>query len=419
MTILDDGNPEERTPRRRRALAGAALLACAAAVGGIWWQRHAAAGAGQRYDTAVVGRGSIEELVAATGTIVPRNYVDVGAQVSGQVKALDVGVGKVVQAGDRLAEIDPTVYLANVDARHALLRNQLATRAEREAQLDLALLQLARQQALSREQATSGEALQIAEANARIARAQLGAVRATIEQTQSALRADEANLGYTKIYAPMSGVVVSISARQGQTLNASQQTPVILRIADLSTMTVEAQVSEGDVGKLYKGMDVYFSTLGGSGRWRGKLDKVEPTPTVVNNVVLYKALFDVSNPDSRLLPQMTAQAFFVRDHADDALVVPVAAVAMRETGEPAPRGAGAPPDPAWTALVTDALGARSGAPARRAPVPRTGTVRVVGPDGTVGTRTVTAGIDNRANVEILSGLKAGERVIVGAAGASR
>ena len=104
--------------------------------------------------------------------------------------------------------------------------------------------------------------------------------------------------GYTKIYAPIAGTVVSQAAKQGQTLNANQQAPIVMRIADLATMTVQAQVSEADVPKLRVGMDVYFTTLGGDNRrYYGKLRQIPPTPTVVNNVVLYDALFDVPNPD--------------------------------------------------------------------------------------------------------------------------
>jgi len=156
------------------------------------------------------------------------------------------------------------------------------------------------------------------------------------------LRADEANLNYAKIYAPMDGTVVSLTARQGQTLNANQTAPTILRIADLSTMTVQTQVSEAEVGKLRKGMEVYFTTLGSQGRrWYGALRKVEPTPTVTNNVVLYNALFDVPNKNQALLPSMTTQVFFIAATAKDALLVPTAAVTTsRGTGGRRDRGEG-------------------------------------------------------------------------------
>lgn len=279
------------------------------------------------YQVAEVQRGDIQDLVTATGTVQPLEYVDVGAQVSGQLKKLYIEVGSVVKEGDLLAEIDPTVFLATVDARRAGLRNQLATMKDRESQLALATLQYNRQKNLMAADATTADSLQTAEAALRSAKAQIDALQAQIEQTQSTLRADEANLNYAKIYAPMDGTVVSLTARQGQTLNANQTAPTILRIADLSTMTVQTQVSEAEVGKLRKGMEVYFTTLGSQGRrWYGALRKVEPTPTVTNNVVLYNALFDVPNKNQALMPSMTTQVFFIAATAKDALLVPTAAV---------------------------------------------------------------------------------------------
>jgi macrolide-specific efflux system membrane fusion protein len=284
------------------------------------------------YQTVRVERGDIEDLVSATGTVQPLEYVDVGAQVSGQLKKLHIEVGSVVKEGDLLAEIDPTVFLATVDARRAGLRNQLATMKDRKAQLVLAQLQYDRQKHLMAADATTKETLQTAEATLQSAKAQIEALQAQIEQTQSTLRADEANLNYAKIYAPMNGTVVSLTARQGQTLNANQSAPTILRIADLSTMTVQAQVSEAEVGKLRQGMEVYFTTLGSQGqRWYGKLRKVEPTPTVTNNVVLYNALFDVPNKNQLLMPSMTTQVFFIASSARNALLVPAAAVSVGDS----------------------------------------------------------------------------------------
>ncbi len=311
----------------RRALI--AFLIVLLAAGGYWgWKKfYGKKDPREIYQVAEVQRGDIQDLVTATGTVQPLEYVDVGAQVSGQLKKLYIEVGSVVKEGDLLAEIDPTVFLATVDARRAGLRNQLATMKDRESQLALATLQYNRQKNLMAADATTTESLQTAEATLRSAKAQIDALQAQIEQTQSTLRADEANLNYAKIYAPMDGTVVSLTARQGQTLNANQTAPTILRIADLSTMTVQTQVSEAEVGKLRKGMEVYFTTLGSQGRrWYGALRKVEPTPTVTNNVVLYNALFDVPNKNQALMPSMTTQVFFIAATARDALLVPTAAV---------------------------------------------------------------------------------------------
>ena len=246
----------------RRALIALLILLVAGASYWGWKKFYGKKDPREMYQVAEVQRGDIQDLVTATGTVQPLEYVDVGAQVSGQLKKLYIEVGSVVKEGDLLAEIDPTVFLAQVDARRAGLRNQLATMKDRESQLALATLQYNRQKNLIAADATTADSVQTAEAALRSAKAQIDALQAQIEQTQSTLRADEANLNYAKIYAPMDGTVVSLTARQGQTLNANQTAPTILRIADLSTMTVQTQVSEAEVGKLRKGMEVYFTTLG-------------------------------------------------------------------------------------------------------------------------------------------------------------
>lgn len=344
---------------------------------GWWFQQDGQPD--QNLLTVAVQRGDLEDLVTATGVLQPRDYVDVGAQVSGQLKVLHVQIGDDVKQGDLLAEIDPTLYVARVDATRAQLRNQRAQLMERKAQLTLAELQDRRQQNLLREEATSREAAQTAEATLQSARAQIEAINAQIEQTESSLRAEEANLEYARIYAPMDGTVVSIEARQGQTLNVNQQAPVLMRIADLSAMTVEAQVSEADIGKLTPDMPVYFTTLGSQQRrWKSRLDRLEPTPVVENNVVLYNAVFEVPNPEGRLMTQMTAQVFFVNAEARDALMVPVTALNGRGSGA---------------------------------------SVQVLGSNGQPEQRAVTVGVTNRVQAEILDGLAEGERVVSSPRGA--
>jgi macrolide-specific efflux system membrane fusion protein len=253
-----------------------------------------------------------------------------------------------------------------------------------------------------KDNATTQDALQTAEAGLGSAKAQIDVLKAQVEQTQSTLRGDQANLSYTKIYAPMAGTVVAQSAKQGQTLNANQQAPVIVRIADLSTMTVQSQVSEADVSSLRPGMPVYFTTLGDAGkRWYGKLRQINPTPETVNNVVLYDALFDVDNRDGGLMTQMTAQVFFVSAQAKGAVLVPVSA--LRPAATPAgqrPRG--------------NRTG--DGAPAadpRTAQANASAVVRVVRADGTLESRDVRIGLVSRVSAQVLSGLEAGERVVVG------
>ena len=322
--------------------------------------------------------GDIEDVVSALGSLQPLNYVDVGTQVSGQLQKIHVDFGDNVNKGDLLAEIDPTVYQARVGADEAQLLVLKAQVNERKAQQTLAQQQLKRQKDLLAVRATSRDAFDMAEATLAGLEAQLEALRAQIQQTEATLKGNQANLSYTKIYAPMAGTVVSITARQGQTLNANQAAPIILQVADLDTMTVRTQVSEADVSRLKIGMPAYFTTLGNPDRRRfGKLRQILPTPQLVNNVVLYDALFDVSNPDRDLLPQMTAQVFFVVGSAKNVPLVPMAAV--RNLG----RGA-----------------------------ERRQVVDVLKPDGTTEQRTVELGVATRTQAEVKSGLAAGDRVLL-------
>lgn len=399
--------------------------------------------------TAVVERGNIENLVTATGTLQPRDYVDVGAQVSGQLKNLLVEVGSEVKQGDLLAEIDATVYIANVDATRAQLRNQKAQMRDREATLKLAELSLKRQQNLFKAEATTREALDNAEASLVAAKAQIESLSAQIEQTESSLRAEEAKLEFASIYAPMDGTIVSIAAKQGQTLNANQTAPLLMRIADLSTVTVKAQVSEADVGKVKANMPVYFTTLGSEGRrWYSKVERIEPTPENLNNVILYNVLFNVPNTSRELMSDMTAQIFFVVGDARNVLTVPVSALnylPLRPEGR-SPRGQATDASsdelnnrsrPAPTQNLSSekhssigdettnsahkSQSAKGSENIARRPRPnlaplnegeRHARVQVVAADGALEERIVVIGVTNRVTAEVKSGLAEGETVVL-------
>lgn len=316
---------------RSRRLWWMALLVSVAAGLTLFWVLRNDAQANANLRTAPVTLGNIEDSITALGTLQPRDYVDVGTQVSGQLLKLHVELGDQVEPGQLLAEIDPTLFEAKVNATRAQLTSQRAQLKQQQAQNRLARLQLQRQRALYAEKATSEEALQSAEAQVEITAAQMEAQQAQIAQTEASLKEELANLEYTKIYAPMGGTVVSQSAKQGQTLNANQSAPVIVQIADLSRMTVKTQVSEADIGKLKVGMPVYFTTLGRDKRFEASLRQILPTPEVINNVVLYNAEFDVDNPNGELMTQMSAQVFFVNAQARNVLVLPVAAVQVQRS----------------------------------------------------------------------------------------
>lgn len=385
------GRPTPRPSRRRALWLSLGLILVVGAAAGTWEWRRVSTAPAARWVTATVATGDIEDTVTALGNLQPKNYVDVGAQVSGQLDKIDVAVGDKVKQGDLLAEIDPVVLEAKVTADQAALASLQAQVVDRTAQRDLANTQLTRQQNLMKDDATSQDALQTAEATLKSNKAQLAALQAQAKQAQSTLAADQANLGFTKIYAPMAGTIVSLSAQQGQTINATQSAPIILRIADLETMTVWTQVSEADVPRLKVGMDAYFTTLGDQAtRWQGKLQQIQPTPTVVNNVVLYPALFDVANPEGRLMTQMSAQVFFVVAGVKNAVTVPVAAL------KPAADGSAAAPDDQQDAKPYE--------------------VRVMGANGRPERRQVWIGVTNRVSAEVLSGLNPGDVVVIGRAG---
>ena len=202
----------------------------------------------EAYDTVPVTRGNIESSVTALGTLQPRQYVDVGAQASGQIRKIHVDVGAEVTQGQPLVEIDPSTQTAKLDASRFAIENLKAQLHEQRALHDLARQKFQRQQRLAQGGATREEDIQSAQAEVRTTQARIDMFQAQIRQAQASLRSDEAELGYTRIFAPMSGTVVAIDAREGQTLNAQQQTPLILRIANLSPMTVWAEVSEADIG---------------------------------------------------------------------------------------------------------------------------------------------------------------------------
>ena len=397
--------------------------------------------------------GDIEETVAALGSLQPIEYVDVGAQVSGQLKKITVTIGDQVKAGDLLVEIDPQVYQAKVDGDEATLVSLKAQIAEKQATRTLAEQQFNRQRELKSENATSQDAYDSADATLKTTTAQIASLRAQVMMTESTLKGNRANLQYTKIYAPMAGTVVSQTLRQGQTIVSSQQAPTILRIADLNTMTVWTQVSEADVAKLKIGMPVYFTTLGDPDKRRyGTLRQILPTPEVVNNVVLYDALFDVPNPDHALQPQMSAQVFFILAEAKGVPLVPVKALrpvdraagggkkkdggelAQNTQGTPAqekpaegqkpPVAQGQPAAPAdgqpqaAQAAQAAASGGQNAAPAKAADGAETPRVRGkrymvrVKNGDAIEERKIVVGVSNRLVAEVRDGLKVGDEVMV-------
>lgn len=365
--------------RRRRLIPTLLTLIVVLIAAVVWWTSRSSADSAVPPATAVAAIGTIENSVSALGKIGPKTYVDVGAQLSGQLEKLHVEVGDRVEQDTLLAEIDPRIYESQVEGNRARVDSLKAQLAERQATLELARATHARNESVAARGLIAREVLDTSAAQLKQAQAQIVSLRAQLKEAQSTLDGNTANLSYARIYAPMAGTVVSVTALEGQTLNANQTAPTILRIADLDTMTVTAQVAEADIGRITVDLPAWFTTLGQPDRrWQGTVRQIQPTPDIVNEVVLYKVLIDVDNRDGALLPDMTAQVFFTVSQARDVVTLPVAAVQT-------------PPQAGGQSFV-----------------------RVPGPQGPV-QRPVQTGLRDREHVEIVSGLAAGDTVLLPAA----
>ena len=350
-------------------------LAAVLVVGaGVLWYSGTFNAAKPLYASAAVQRGDVESAVVAAGIVQPVSYVDVGAQTSGKLKTLKVKRGDSVKTNDLLAEIDPILAESALAASGAALENIGAQYSLKQAQLRLTKILLDRADALVAKGWIAQGAQDLAKANYEVAFADTASMSAQMKQASAAIETAEANLGYTKITAPADGEVVSIALLEGQTLNANQQAPNILRIADISTVTVWAQVSEADIIRVKSGQAVHFTVLGDTRRWDGTIRQILPTPELINNVVFYDVLFDIPNPEHVLKIQMTAQVFIVLAEAKGVLLIPTAAVGNANEG----------------AKIN---------------------VRVLKADGSVESRPIKIGIKSEILAEIIEGLRESELVV--------
>lgn len=365
---------------KRKTLIAVATITVLA---GAWWLgRDTSDNASKAASTiTTVEQGTIESVVPAQGTLEPKEYVDVGAQVSGAVKKLHVEVGDTVKQGALIAEIDPDVYKAQVKASEAELKMLQAQRAEQQSLIKQAQQKYTRNKNLMKDKAVSKEALQDSETDLEVAKAKLSSINAQLEKAQSTLEGNKTNLSYTKIYSPMSGTVVSQSVKEGQTINANQTAPVIVQVANLSVMSAKAQVAEADIPKLSTGMPVYFTTLGSKERrWTGAVRQILPTPQTINDVVLYNVLVDVANDDGQLMMTMTAQMFFVQGTAENVPLIPVSALQTRAPDKDTSEG-----------LAYE--------------------VNAITKEGHE-KRMIIIGLSNRNKAQVISGLSAGEKIAV-------
>ncbi|BCX44127.1 MULTISPECIES: efflux RND transporter periplasmic adaptor subunit [Stenotrophomonas] len=376
----------------RRTWIIAATLAVLAGAGS-WWAF--ADGDDAALITAPATVADLERTVQAVGRVNPKELVAVGAQVSGQVKRLHVVLGQHVQAGDLIAEVDSQpqrIALRSAEAAATALRAQHAASQARYTQ---ALRTYDRQSQLVASRLVSQESFEAARVARDAARSDVAALQAQIDQAVTQVETARINLGYTRIVSPSAGYIVAIVTKAGQTLNSMQTTPTLVMLAQMDIVTVRAEIAEADVELIAPGQRLSFSTLGPSGRrYESHLQQLEPAPSSIADAasgnsggsaqtpkaVYYAGLFDVANPGLMLKPSMTVKVTIQLARVANALQVPLSA--LTEAG--------------------DGAGTRT-------------TVRVVDAKGRARERAVTTGLRTATAVQILSGLEAGENVVVGQA----
>ncbi|WP_350560502.1 efflux RND transporter periplasmic adaptor subunit [Psychrobacter sp. CAL346-MNA-CIBAN-0220] len=413
------------------------------------------------YLTAIAEIGDIENNVMASGKVKALNTVDVGAQVSGEVKRLFVEVGDEVQKGDLIAQIDQVTQKNNLSnqqasldqseaaiqsaqaealSREAGLKSAYADLTSRQSELKQAQSDFARLQsllaidAISQQeydtQATRIDTAKSAVANARAsidtANAAIATTKANISSQQAALRKAQTNvntaqedLSYTTIRAPMAGTVVSVTTEQGTTVNANQSAPTIVTLADLSTVRINAQISEADVINVKAGMPVYFNIIGNPDqKYDAVLKAIEPAPERISDTsstdaaIYYVGYIEVPNTERRFRIDMTAQVYIIINQAKNTLLIPSAALqpADKPKKPNSSKNSNADPD---NATVNTNINDNND------PSITMAKVRVLKNDGEVAEQRVKVGINNRVNAQILSGLSVGNEVILGEEGAAK
>ncbi|OIQ82210.1 macrolide export protein MacA [mine drainage metagenome] len=294
------------------------LLAIAAAIGGyVYYQRSHPSTAESAYRTEMVDTGDMLQTVSANGTLNPVTLVSVGTQVSGTVLKLHTDFNQQVKQGQVLLELDDAIYAAAVRQSEANVRNV-------QAALDLARANEARTQNLfAQEYVSRLEYEQSIQARK--------SAEAQIDQVRAQLARDRANLNYTVIRSPVSGVVVARQVDVGQTVAASFQTPELFKIAqDLSEMQIHSNFAEADVGQIRAGQAAYFSVDAfPSRKFKAVVHEVRLNPTVQQNVVTYDVVLDVDNPEQILLPGMTAYVSIVLNDKPNVLRVSNTALRYR------------------------------------------------------------------------------------------
>ncbi|MDR1084209.1 MAG: efflux RND transporter periplasmic adaptor subunit [Deltaproteobacteria bacterium] len=342
------------------------------------------------YRTQRVINNQLRLAVSATGTLNPVRLVNVGTQVSGTIRELLVDFNDQVKAGQLMVVLDDDLFQAKVSMSRANVKTA-------EAQCSLAQIKYDRLVKLRQAGATPQEELDTAKANLDIAEAGL-------EQQKAALNQDLYNLNNTRIQAPIDGVVINRAVDVGQTVAASFQTPTLIDIAgDLTEMQINASFAEADIGRLKPGLKASFTVDAFPGStFQGVLRQIRLNPTITSNVVTYDVVVDVSNPDGRLLPGMTAYVDIELYREDNVLLIPNAALNYRPSRTPS---SGQDPLASAAQTLTDTSPENA---------PQTGEVYVLTSDSRPKEVALQLGATDLRSTVVKSGnLKVGDQIIIG------
>ncbi|MGE5185225.1 MAG: efflux RND transporter periplasmic adaptor subunit [Acidobacteriota bacterium] len=301
----------------------------------IWKKPWAKGEAPVTFATVKVTKGTIAAQVTASGTLSAHTTVQVGAQVTGRVVELDADFNAPVKKGQVLAKLDPSLYKEAIDQTQATYDLALANEKKAEAALMDADRQYKRQKGLQDQQLVAGATVEGFELTYLSAKASLSAAKASVAQAAANLQQAKTNLGYTTIYSPIDGVVLTRSYDIGQTVQASFSAPTLFTIAeDLSLMQIDTAVAEGDVGRLAEGMKATFSVDAFPGKtFDGKVRQVRNNATTTSGVVTYDAVIDVDNQEHLLRPGMTANVTFVLASVENTVKIPNAALRFKPSKE--------------------------------------------------------------------------------------
>ncbi|PWC10597.1 efflux transporter periplasmic adaptor subunit [Brenneria roseae subsp. americana] len=338
------------------------------------------------YKLITVKQGNLQESISALALIVPSEIVNIGTQVTGQVKKIHVNVGDIVQKNTLIAEIDATSQENDLTASQARLESLQAQLHAKIATSNLDAINFRRQKEMLHKNLSSVQGFEEAEVALKVSRAEIKSLEAQLQEARILVDTARINLGYTRITAPINGTVVAILATEGQTLNANQTTPNLVKIANLSTMSIVAKISEADINKVEVGQKAIFYTLGSRDEIHMTAVKnIEPAPINISQSddiseptqggIYYRATMDIDNSKSQFRALMTTKIKIIFSEAKNTLLIPSALLKKANN------------DGSYSINVLD-------------------------PQGNPSPRNIKIGMNNRIMAQVLEGLTPDDKIIV-------